>query len=106
MFMQRPANRLFCCAKTLVGGEAFSFHPRRIGPTAVRLFRSAMSLMGHLRPSHPALRQSNVRIDPKADKRGCGWIVRFVPETDSCTAANNIPIRSPRRHAAGVATTS
>jgi hypothetical protein len=28
-------------------------------------------------------------VTPIADKRRCNWIVRFVPEADSCSAAKN-----------------
>ena len=38
-----------------------------------------MSEMGHKRPSHRAPKSTFVRFGPIADKRGCGWIVGFVP---------------------------
>src|SRR5664279_808395 len=38
-----------------------------------------MSLMGHKLTNHRGPKSTFVRYGPKADKRGCGWIIRFVP---------------------------
>jgi hypothetical protein len=38
-----------------------------------------MSLMGHKRTNRRGLKSTVVRFGPKANKRGYGWIVRFVP---------------------------
>jgi hypothetical protein len=38
-----------------------------------------MSLLGQKRTNHRRLKSTFVRFGPKADKRGYGWIVRFVP---------------------------
>jgi hypothetical protein len=34
------------------------------------------------RTTHPRPKPNFVRFGPKADKRGRGWIVRYVPEAD------------------------
>jgi hypothetical protein len=51
-----------------------------MGPTAVQQFRAALSLMGHKRTNHRGPKSTFVRFGPKADKRGDGWIVRYVPQ--------------------------
>jgi hypothetical protein len=38
--------------------------------------------LGHKRTNGPELKFGFVRCCPKADKRGRGWIVRFVPKAD------------------------
>jgi hypothetical protein len=40
-------------------------------------------------------------LPPKADMCSALGDVRFVPIADSCTAANDVASRSPRRRAAG-----
>ena len=38
--------------------------------------QATMSQLGHKRTNRPGLKSTVVRYCPKADKRGCGWIVR------------------------------
>jgi hypothetical protein len=51
--------------------------------------------MGHKRTNHHGLKSTFVRFGPKADKRGRGWIVRYVPIADSCTALSTWDRRAP-----------
>ena len=41
-----------------------------------------MSVLGQKRTNSPGPKFGFVRSCPKADKRWCGWIVRFVPIAD------------------------
>ena len=41
-----------------------------------------MSALGHSRLAGQGRRSYLSAVTPKADKRGCSWIVRFVPEAD------------------------
>src|SRR6266700_4985714 len=53
-------------------------------------------------PSWPAPVANRITATESLTKKDCnGLLQQNRPETDSCTAANSIPIRSPRRHAAG-----
>jgi hypothetical protein len=56
-----------------------------------------MSLVGHPRLCGPSEMIVHVRFAPKATVADRNAIRRFVPGTDSCAAANSIPIRSPHR---------
>jgi hypothetical protein len=41
-----------------------------------------MSLLGHKRTNHRGPKSNFVCFGPKADKRGRGWNVRYVPKAD------------------------
>jgi len=41
--------------------------------------KNAVSQVGHKRTSRRGPKSNFVCFGPKADKRGCGWIVRYVP---------------------------
>jgi len=58
------------------------------GKRAIRVSVRAMSAMGPSRPSHLALKFSNVRCSPIATEMLQCREWRDVPWTDSCTAAN------------------
>jgi hypothetical protein len=49
-------------------------------------FRNAnpVSALGQRRTNHRDSKSTFVRFDPKADKRGCGQKVRFVPKAIIC----------------------
>jgi hypothetical protein len=47
-----------------------------------------MSALGKKRTNRPGLKLTFVRFGPKADKRGRGWIVRFVPIADIAPTAH------------------
>ena len=54
-----------------------------------------MSALGHYRTNHRRPKSTVVRFGPKADKRGYGWIVRYVPKAVvSLHAMNSRPSRS------------
>jgi len=57
-----------------------------------------MSALGQKQASQHVRRTS--ALTPKADIGTQSWNVCFVPIADSCTAASNIAIRSPRGHEA------
>jgi hypothetical protein len=56
--------------------------------TDIKNYRNAhaISLLGQKLTNRRGPKLSFVRFCPKADKRGRGWIVRFVPATDTGSA--------------------
>jgi hypothetical protein len=65
----------------------------------VRDFRPFYVAPGQILPSWDFCGTAALPLKPDIGWRG--WHVRKVPKADSCTAASDISIRSPRRPAAG-----